>query len=455
MQTYSEKYINKYNILKHATIGFEFEAYYNTSFYKTLENMNYELSPKKIHGLKAYHPSNFDLNDNNWCITPDLSGGTNLVELITYKTDYYTAKHYLVKIFRFIQKYGYTTDKSSIHINLSFDNKDISKVNTLKLILDIDENAIYKDFPSRKNNIYAKSIKNMIPFKDYNFSDISIETIKNTLKYPDQKYFGINFQHLTHEEDKKRLEFRYLGGKDYHTKIGCVMDIMDDFIIKTYNSIGAGFTEQDTVKITDYLNSKINIFKTFETYDKFLVEFPKIILQIDQECTYEIINAVYPKIQKKLYEFFESVENLSDNTIINFYTALQRVEIVNSSFKTNYKLNKYDFINCTITDGIFDGCEFNKVNIIGSHVQNSKIYNTDIKNSKIFNCDADVSTLENCYFENGYLNSKMIGGVLRSGKIGLYADISETTEVINDATDNFFQTKIDTEDKKYGKFEKK
>ena len=49
----------------------------------------------------------------------------------------------------------------------------------------------------------------------------------------------------------------------------------------------------------------------------------------------------------------------------------------------------------------------------------------------------------------------MIGGVLRSGKIGLYADISDTTEVINDATDNFFQTKIDAEDKKYGKFEKK
>lgn len=46
MQTYSEKYIDKYNILKHAIIGFEFEAYYNTSFYKTLENMNYELSPK-------------------------------------------------------------------------------------------------------------------------------------------------------------------------------------------------------------------------------------------------------------------------------------------------------------------------------------------------------------------------------------------------------------------------
>jgi hypothetical protein len=454
MKKYSEKYIDKYKILQNAVIGFEFEAFFNTSYYKTLENLNQELAPVKVWGFKTYH-SGHEVDNMSWSLERDLSGGVNMCELITGTMDYYSAKYYLVKVLKFIQKYGYTTDKSSIHVNLSFGDKDIAKVNTLKLILDIDEDNIYKSFPSRKNNIYAKSIKNMIPFKDYNFSDISIDTIKNTLKYPDQKYFGINFQHLIHEEDKKRLEFRYLGGANYESKIGDIQDIMDDFIIKTYNSIGAGFTEQDTVKITDYLNTKINMFKTFETYDKFLVEFPKIILQIDQECTYEIINAVYPKIQKKLYEFFESVENLSDNTIINFYTALQRVEIVNSSFKTNYKLNNYNFINCNIIDGIFDGCMFNKNKISGSHIQNSKLYNTDIKNSKIFNCDADVSTLENCYFENGFLNSKMVGGILRSGKIGLYADISDTTEVINDATDNFFQTKIDMEDKKNGKFEKK
>ena len=58
-----------------------------------------------------------------------------------------------------------------------------------------------------------------------------------------------------------------------------------------------------------------------------------------------------------------------------------------------------------------------------------------------------MSELDNCYFENGYMNSRMIGGILRSGKLGLYADISDTTEVVNETGDNFFNTNIE-DDKK-------
>ena len=43
---------------------------------------------------------------------------------------------------------------------------------------------------------------------------------------------------------------------------------------------------------------------------------------------------------------------------------------------------------------------------------------------------------------NGYLNADMEGGVLRSGKIGPYANISSTTKIVSEI-DNFFNTKFD------------
>lgn len=453
MKKYSEKFIDKYKILQNAIIGFEFECYMNTSYYKTLENLNNELSPITVNGFKSYHP-NFDVTDTKWALTVDTSLGLAGCEIVTGAMDYYTAKYYLVKMLKFIQKYGYTNEKTAIHINLSFKDKDISNINILKLILDIDENEIYKSFPSRKDNIYAKSIKNMIPFKNYSFSDISIDKVKSLLQYPNDKYFGLNFTHLNNPIETRRLEFRYLGGKNYEQKIGDITDITDDFILKSYNAIFGQFTEDDSDKLTKYLNTKISMFKSFETYDTFLIEYPKIRLQVDQLSTYDLVNAIYPKIQKRLYEFFESVDEMKGDVVINYYSQEQKMEIINASFKTTFKLKGYDFINSNVYDGIFDNCVFNNCTMHNLQVQTSILYNCEIKKAKIFNCDVDVSTITDCYFEDGYMNSDMIGGILRSGKIGVYANISDTTEIIAQSSDNFFQTNINLDNEKKGKFGK-
>ena len=120
MRKYSDKFLNQSNKLKNAVLGFEFEFYMkDLSFYKTLELLNIELAPVKVWGFRKYH-SDFTPDDKNFKIEPDLSGGSNMVELVTGPLDYYDAKSYLIKITKFIQNYGYTNDKSSIHFNLSF-----------------------------------------------------------------------------------------------------------------------------------------------------------------------------------------------------------------------------------------------------------------------------------------------------------------------------------------------
>ena len=105
MDKYSDKFLNQSSKLKNAVVGMEFEFYMkDLSFYKTLELLNQELDPVKVWGFREYH-SDFTPDDRNFKIEPDLSGGSNMVELVTGPLDYFDAKYFLVKIIKFIQTY--------------------------------------------------------------------------------------------------------------------------------------------------------------------------------------------------------------------------------------------------------------------------------------------------------------------------------------------------------------
>ena len=127
MEKYSDKFLNQSGKLMNAIVGMEFEFYMkDLSFYKTLELLNQELSPVKVWGFREYH-SDFTPDDKNFKIEPDLSGGSNMIELVTGPLDYYDAKYYLIKIVKFIQTYGYSNEKCSVHFNLSFNgDKDLN-----------------------------------------------------------------------------------------------------------------------------------------------------------------------------------------------------------------------------------------------------------------------------------------------------------------------------------------
>lgn len=445
MKKYSEKYSNNYKVLSKAIVGFEFEAYYNTSYYKTLENLNQCLAPVKVHGFRTYH-SDFKPDKENFKLERDLSGGVNLAEIVTGPMDYYSAKYYLINILKFIQKHGYTNDRCSIHINISFTDKSLTKLNILKVILNTNEEEIYELFPSRKNNIYAKSIKNIIPFKDYDYSNVSIESVKNNILIPTTKYYGINFLHIN-EYKESRLEFRYVGGEGYEQQIGDIIDIMDKFIIDTYESINGAFDAKDVKELNEYMTERMDILKSFETYDQFLVEFPNINLQIDQDGRYEIISGLYNKIHNKIYSFIESTDDLGE-CVFNYYTAENRFEVVGANFKSKLDLSGYDFIDCEIIDGVFTNCNFTNSKVMNSQINKGVVIGTDISDSKLFNCNVKDSTLTKCYFESGFLDGHMDGGIFRSGKIGSYATISPTTKIVDDTKNNFFNTNVDSEDKK-------
>lgn len=447
MKKYSDKFIHEYNKLNKAIVGFEFEFYMkDLSFYKTLEMLNKDLDPIKVHGFRQYH-SKFTTDSNNFKIEPDLSGGSNMVELVTGPMEYQTGKFYLIKILKFIQKYGYTNEKSSVHFNISFnDDKNLNDLNILKLIINTDEDEVYRFYPSRKGNIYAKSIKSIIPYKEYDFFNIPINVVKNSLRLPSEKYFGINFLHMNNEKKSQRIEYRYIGGKDYEQNTGNIVYFLDRFIIDLYDCIDSDFTQNDVEKLETYLEDNINMYKNFSKYDNFIIEYPKIQIQIDQNNIYEVVSSYFIRIYPMLFSLIESTSDLN-NCIINFVTSTQTVEIVDAQIKSILTLNRYEFINCTILDGIFENCTFYNCEINNSQILKSKITSSRISNSKVLSSNAEQSDLNNCYFMNGYLNSDMNGGVFRSGELGPYASISTETKVVS-SSDNFFDTKFDTEENK-------
>jgi len=353
----------------------------------------------------------------------------------------------MIKILKFIQEHGYTTDKASVHFNVSFteeSDKNLNDLNILKLILTTNEDEIYRVYPSRKGNVYAKSIKKMIPYKEYDFNNIPIDIIKNNLRLPNDKYFGINFLNINKEREGQRLEFRYIGGKDYEKNIGQITYFLDKFIIDVFNSVDGIFTNEDIEELEEYLDKNISQLKTFSKYDNFIVEFPTISLQIDQNTGYDIVNAYYPKIYQKLFNLIDSTQDLKD-CIINYVTTFQRIEIIDGRIKSNFNIKDFDFINCTLFDGIFESCTFVNCEIRNSQIIKSKLHGTDVTSSKVLNCSVEASSLKDCFFMNGYLNADMEGGIFRSGKLGPYASISSDTKIVSD-TDNFFDTSFEDDD---------
>lgn len=447
MRKYSEKFLNNYKILTQSTIGLEIEFFSNHSFYKTLEFLNNELAPVKVHGFNTYHAT-FVPDKDNFKMELDLSGGSNMREIVTGPLDYQSARYYLIKLLQFVDKYGYTTDKSSIHINISFgkeSKKQLINLNILKHILKTDEEDIYRVFTNRKNNIYAKSIKKMIPFKDYDFSNVNIASIANVMKLPDDRYYGVNYLHMD-EYDSCRLEYRYIGGEGYEERIGDILDMMDRFVITTWNCIDEPFDTYDTEELEFYLSKNITNFKQFSNYDNFLIEFPTIRLQIDQRAEYDIVNSYFSKIYDKLFIIVDSIDSLKE-CIINYVTSTHELEIVGGEFKSILNIRGYNFINCKIMDGIYYDSTFYNCEVINTQLEKCKLDMSQIKTSKITNCTTETSTLDDCFVMGGYLNSVMNGGIFRSGKIGPSCILSSTTKIVEQPSTEGMEGEISDEKK--------
>ena len=195
--------------------------------------------------------------------------------------------------------------------------------------------------------------------------------------------------------------------------------------------------------LEEFLTDNISKFKNFSVYDKFLVDYPRIQIQIDQISTYEVVSSYYNVIYPKLFKLINSSEQVGE-CIVNYDTGRQRLEIINSKLKGIQTIKDLDLISCDL-EGIFEKCHLVSCDTDNSQLKKCKINNSELKETKLYSCDIDNVDLNDCFVMGGNFNGNMYGGVFRSGELGPEAYFDSNVKIVTDKN-NFFDTSYDSEE---------
>jgi hypothetical protein len=222
--TDNRTHFDKLHALSSSVIGFEFEFYTNMLKGRAAESLS-KLINKKVVVSERYH-SGVVVDASTCKLEPDYSGGSKMMEFITGPLPYNEAITILIKVLNWIDENGWTTDRCAFQFSVSFDKfrkevKDrIENLDKLKFILGFDENFIYSKFGDRSKNVYAKSIKRVVPRNRFSMIENLTTIDPRMFKVPEDKYYGVNFTKIP----KGYLEFRYLGNRDYQKKSKDIRD---------------------------------------------------------------------------------------------------------------------------------------------------------------------------------------------------------------------------------------
>lgn len=366
-------------------------------------------------------------------LEPDYSGGKKMYELITGPLDYSEARDVIIKVFEWIQSYGYTTERCSIHVNVSFDSNKIptkvplSMMNVIKFILAFDEERVYSVFPKRRDSVYARSIKELRP-NNIIFYTPNVEISKNVLEVPDEKYYGVNFLKM----EKNYLEYRYMGGDNYERKTRKILDLTDYFILNLFETLNfdGAFTKDDHTFIKKMMERQQKLYEGFVKYSVFKENFPKIEVGVDLRNDDQIMKTYWPSIKDQLFKFL--MTSGITKGLINFDTDLAALQIRDTKIKNGVIAN-IELIDCEI-EAVIERCTF-----YGCKIKNSRVVNcTSVKNNKFDFCKIAETPLHvsnvcnNCFIENKRfpINCTVNGGVIRNGEVGKLANISKETMIV-------------------------
>ena len=420
---------SKEDILSMSLVGVEFEFYSNLSVEDTAKALA-NLLNKKIRIENEAH-SDFVPTDREFKIEPDMSGGKGLVELVTGALPYDSARLMIIKVLDWISKNGYTTEKSSIHLNISFDPKKtginglISKMDPLKFVLEFNEREVYKMFPNRKDSVYAKSIKWIMPKLDANYFDGQFIN-SHVFDFAKEKYFGVNFLKL----NNGYLEFRYIGGKDYETKTSNILYLLNRFILQLWHcSNNSKYTDLNLIELKRILNKNSHLVEILRDYNC-IKDYYNIDILVNLTDNKKILDLYWPKIRKRVIRLI-SHGGLTKG-FINYDSDIGRVQVKNGELNFCFGLDNYDFVDCKIS-GTLESCDFFRCQMESANILRCNLYQgTDIVESKLESCYVNKSCeVKNCYvFKwDSIFKGKMIGGVFRHGQIGKEADF-DGTEII-------------------------
>ena len=425
-------HIDKINALSSSVIGFEFEFYTNMMKGEAAESISKEVK-KKVRVSEKYH-SDLKVTSSLFKLEPDYSGGNKMVELVTGPMEYSEAIPVMIRILNWIEKNGWTDDRCAFQFSVSFDRfrkdvKDrIENLDKLKFILGLDENFIYSKFGNRSNNVYANTIKRVVPVNRFSILENITSIDPRMFKVPDEKYYGVNFTKLK----DGYLEFRYLGNRDYEKKVPEIREVIDYVILYLYDILSrrkSEYTKDDLAKLKDMMKEYSKVVRSYNNPEIFFANFPDFHIFVDLKGMDENIKTYFPMIREKVFELI--VDGNVRSCYFNYDTTNGRFQVKDGRIRDFMKIKDFDLISCDIKGGAIENCNLYTCDIKKVRIENCNVANgCKIRSSKVNDSVVEFSNeLIGCFVDcNGKnVNCKMEGGVLRSGNVGDYAEISKET----------------------------
>jgi len=334
---------------------------------------------------------------------------------------------------KWISKNCETTLDTRLSISLSFDHSHlqtlttISQMNPIDLIVKIDENEIYTRFPDQKNSPYALSFKSFFPVTNFINESLSERNLKYFIDTKYAKYYGINFKNYT----QGILEYNYIGGLNYCDKIKEIQELLEYFIMKTYQSLN---DEQYSKRDNYELKKIIEGFENFQMayYDPmiFLKEFKDIKVFIDLKQSIQLIKTYWDKIRDVLFKLI--VNGGLKSGLFNYDTETRKCQLKNANIKNVY-INDVDFVSCEL-NGIIESCRLINCNINKSILCNTDVHmGNKISESHLINVSLPSNNIVNkCVIENNeeLINCDINESLIKFATIGKRAKIDEKSTII-------------------------
>ena len=189
------------------------------------------------------------------------------------------------------------------------------------------------------------------------------------------------------------------------------------------------YTKDDLAKLKDMMKEYSKVVRSYNNPEIFFANFPDFHIFVDLKGMDENIKTYFPMIREKVFELI--VDGNVRSCYFNYDTTNGRFQVKDGRIRDFMKIKDFDLISCDIKGGAIENCNLYTCDIKKVRIENCNVANgCKIRSSKVNDSVVEFSNeLIGCFVDcNGKnVNCKMEGGVLRSGNVGDYAEISKET----------------------------
>ena len=409
-------------------ISFDIDFYCKFSISKVTEKFSQILKEK----IEIVDEDNFKPDKNKFYIVKTYGMGKERYRFYTDNLIYAKARIVLISAFGVIKEFGYTDSSCISEFSISFDKKisgiDLRKIDVLKFVLSFNEEMIYRFFPNQKDSIYVKSIKNLLPAnKFYRSENSSTSTFDYIL--PNMKFYGVIFDDIKDGV----IHFRYVGGEKYEYEVLKALDVIGLCIEQIISvCFEPSYTTKDKDTLKKLIKGSDRILEAYESSTKFKEKYPKIKLTVDLDDNLQMVKSKYVKFRDDIFDLLANSDITEGE--INYDSALSKIQAKDMKGHI-YEIEGWEFVNCELTLGYAENCNFFECGINNSSLNRCNIYRyCTVKNCKIKDTYINRTCVVDDSFIHGDISTidgKINRGKIIGGRIGNHSIISPETEKLD------------------------